>query len=383
MSLGPPALSSLAGSQRVVVMGALASSLLNFRGPLIRALVGRGHVVFAVAPEIDAATAAALRELGAQPAAVQVRRASLNPFGALRTALELRQLLRRVRADVMIAYTIKPVVLGAGAARATGVKRFVPLVTGLGYAFTGGRGLKRLISRRMAIYLYRRAFAKSAIAIFQNPDDRAEFQRLRLLPERLPAAVVNGSGVDLAVFRQAPLPDGASFLMISRLLGDKGIREFASAARRLKQRHPEVRIGLVGYLDDSPDSIGADELAAIVAGGVEFHGKLDDVRPAIASYSVYVLPSYREGTPRSVLEALAIGRAIITTDAPGCRETVSHSHNGLLVPPRDSGALFEAMDFLVRNPDRIAAMAAASRRIAEDKYDADVVAANLLDYCGL
>ncbi|HEX8621001.1 MAG TPA: glycosyltransferase family 4 protein [Allosphingosinicella sp.] len=379
----PPALSSLAGSQRVVVMGALASSLLNFRGPLIRALIGRGHVVFAVAPDIDEATAEALRKLGAQPAAVRVRRASLNPLGALRTGLELRQLLRRVRADVMIAYTIKPVVLGAGAARATGVKRFVPLVTGLGYAFTEGRGLKRRISRLMAMRLYRRAFARSAIAIFQNPDDRAEFQRLRLLPERLPAAVVNGSGVDLSVFRPAPLPDGPSFLMISRLLGDKGIREFAIAARRLKQQHPQVRIGLVGYLDDTPDSIGADELAAIVEGGVEFHGKLDDVRPAIAAYSVYVLPSYREGTPRSVLEALAIGRAIITTDAPGCRETVVDSHNGLLVPPRDPEALFEAMNFLVEHPDRIAAMAAASRRIAEEKYDADVVAANLLDYCGL
>jgi glycosyltransferase involved in cell wall biosynthesis len=379
----PPALSSLAGSQRVVVMGALASSLLNFRGPLIRALIGRGHVVFAVAPDIDEATAEALRKLGAQPAAVRVRRASLNPLGALRTGLELRQLLRRVRADVMIAYTIKPVVLGAGAARATGVKRFVPLVTGLGYAFTEGRGLKRRISRLMAMRLYRRAFARSAIAIFQNPDDRAEFQRLRLLPERLPAAVVNGSGVDLSVFRPAPLPDGPSFLMISRLLGDKGIREFAIAARRLKQQHPQVRIGLVGYLDDTPDSIGADELAAIVEGGVEFHGKLDDVRPAIAAYSVYVLPSYREGTPRSVLEALAIGRAIITTDAPGCRETVVDSHNGLLVPPRDPDALFEAMNLLVEHPDRIAAMAAASRRIAEEKYDADVVAANLLDYCGL
>lgn len=383
MSPDPPALSRLAGPQRVVVMGALASSLLNFRAPLIRALVARGHAVFAVAPRIDEATAAALRELGAEPAAVAVRRGSLNPFGALWTAFALRRLLRRVRADVMIAYTIKPVVLGAGAARATSVKRFVPFVTGLGYAFTEGTGLKRRISRLMAMRLYRRAFARSAIAIFQNPDDRAEFHRLRLLPERLPAVVVNGSGVDLSLFRQAPLPDGPSFLMISRLLGDKGIREFASAARRLKQRHPQVRIGLVGYLDDTPDSIGPDELDAIVAGGVEFHGKLEDVRPAIAAYSVYVLPSYREGTPRSVLEALAMGRAVITTDAPGCRETVSHSYNGLLVPPRDPEALFEAMDLLVRNPDRIAGMAVVSRRIAEDKYDADVVAANLLDYCGL
>jgi glycosyltransferase involved in cell wall biosynthesis len=171
--------------------------------------------------------------------------------------------------------------------------------------------------------------------------------------------------------------------MISRLLGDKGIREFASAAARLKRERPDVEIALVGWRDESPDSISQAELDAIVGAGVMFLGKLDDVRDALGGCSVYVLPSYREGTPRSVLEALAVGRPIITTDAPGCRETVVDGDNGLLVPPRDANALYRAMLRLADDPALRARMAENSRRLAEAKYDVRQVNRAILDAAGL
>ena len=171
--------------------------------------------------------------------------------------------------------------------------------------------------------------------------------------------------------------------MIARLLGDKGIREFGAAARSLKARYPDTPIRLVGYLDQSPDSIRQAELDEIVASGVEFIGRLGDVRPAIAESSVYVLPSYREGTPRSTLEAMAMGRAVVTTDAPGCRETVVEGVNGFLVPPRDAVALAAAMEKFILDPGLAARMGAESRRIAEEKYDVNLVNAEIMRHAGL
>jgi glycosyltransferase involved in cell wall biosynthesis len=263
------------------------------------------------------------------------------------------------------------------------VKRFVALVTGLGYAFTGGREPKRLLSRVLGLILYQRAFRRADIAVFQNPDDREDFRRLRLLPKKLPVGMINGSGVDLDLYQPAPLPETLSFLMIARFLKDKGVREFGEAAARLKRSHPHLRISLVGWLDQSPDAIDPTDLERFEAAGVEMLGRLEDVRPAIAAASVYVLPSYREGTPRSVLEAMAMGRAIITTDAPGCRETVVDGDNGLLVPPRDAEALHEAMLRFVEDPDLARRMGERSRWLAERKYDVRQVSRELMRHAGL
>jgi glycosyltransferase involved in cell wall biosynthesis len=172
--------------------------------------------------------------------------------------------------------------------------------------------------------------------------------------------------------------------MIARLVRDKGIREFAAAAKRIKAAHPDIPISLVGPFDPSPDSLRHDELDELVACGVDYRGAMPDVRPAIADCSVFVLPSfYREGTPRSVLEAMAMGRAIVTTDMPGCRETVREGVNGFLVPPHDSDALYRAMIRFVDEPELAAPMGAASRELAEAKYDVREVNANLLRYAGL
>jgi len=368
--------------QRVVLFGSFAPSLTLFRGRLIEAMVARGHQVFALAPDMAPDIVADLKALGATPRTVPLGRTSLDPFEANRSAGAIADLFAELRPDIVLAYTIKPIVLGGPAARSVGA-RFVPVVTGLGYAFTGGFEPKRMLARTMASLLYRRAFGAAEIAIFQNPDDLADFRRLRLLRRRLPTAIINGSGVDIDHYAQAPLPPEPSFLMIARLLGDKGVREYGEAARRLKQDFPHVPVSLVGYLDSAPDGISQAQLDAIVAGGVAYIGVLHEVRPAFAAHSIYVLPSYREGTPRSVLEALSMGRPVITTDAPGCRETVVPGVNGLLVPPRNAGALYEAMAELVRNPERLPAMGQASRRIAEEKYDVRKVNEDLLRHAGL
>ncbi len=371
------------GAQTVMLVGSFAPSLVNFRGPLIRAIAARGHTVIAVAPEIDASTAASLKKLGAMSLQLDMSNQSMNPLGLYRSVTELRKKLRACRSDIMINYTIKPVIAGAIAGRAEGVATIVSLITGVGYAFTGGYEPKRIVSRLAAIALYRLALRKSDWVVFQNADDERLFRQLRLIGEEQKVGRIAGSGVDLNHFAPTPLPDRPAFLMIARLLKDKGVREFVAAAGRMKKEHPEVAVRLVGYLDFSPDCISGAELESFREAGGEFLGKLSDVRPAIAQSSVYILPSYREGTPRSVLEAMAMGRAIITTDAPGCRQTVDEGVNGLLVPPGDADALLEAMNRFVREPALAAEMGAQSRRLAEERFDVELVNADLMAMAGL
>ena len=277
----------------VLLLGSFAPSLVHFRGPLIASIVERGHRVIAAAPSISADVAEKLRQLGAEPRELELVNASLNPASMLQSLRQVRALIREVRPDVLIAYTVKPVVLGAIAAKAERVPRIVSLITGVGYAFTGGRELKRLISRAIATPLYRLALSRSDVVIFQNPDDEALFRDFGMVPGGRETHIVNGSGIDLDHFATAPLPERPSFLMIARLLKDKGIREFASAAKRLKAGHPEVPIALVGYLDPSPDSLAQAELDDLIQHGIDYKGRMSDVRPAISEASVYVLVQLR------------------------------------------------------------------------------------------
>jgi glycosyltransferase involved in cell wall biosynthesis len=370
-------------ARKVLIVGSFAPSLISFRGALIAAMAKAGHSVVAAAPDIDPATAEGLRQLGAEPREIALSNSSLDPFAFVRSLGAMRSLIREARPDVMISYAIKPVILGALAGSAERVGRIVSVITGVGYAFTGGRELKRLLSRTAATLLYRIALRKSDVILFLNPDDEWLFRRLRLIAAGPAVHILDGEGVDLIQYPPAPLPARTSFLMIARLLRDKGIREFAAAARRLKGAHPEIPITLVGDFDPSPDSLTREELDELIRCGVEYKGFLADVRPAIAACSVYVLPSYREGTPRSVLEAMAMGRAIVTTDAPGCRETVIDGENGLLVPPRDADALYEAMLRFVERPELAEAMGNASESLARKKYEVGRINANLLRYAGL
>ena len=309
----------------------------------------------------------------------------MNPVADFVMAVSLFRLMRKIRPDVVLSYTIKPVIWGTLAAWIARVPKRYALITGLGYAFTGKATGKRLIIQRIARWLYKCALARATKVFFQNPDDAALFKNLGLVPGHVPIVVVNGSGVDTAHFAPVPLPKGPmSFLLIARLLGDKGIREYVQAASIIRRNHPTVRFDLVGGLDTNPDTIALAEVERWHAlGDIIWHGPLDDVRPAIAAAHVYVLPSYREGTPRTVLEAMSMGRAVITTDAPGCRETVVEGINGFLVPVRDGVALANTMKRFIDRQDLVVEMGLTSRRIAEDKYDVHKVNAVMLAEMGL
>lgn len=365
------------------LLAGFAESLVSFRGSLVGSLSRAGVSVTATAPEaLDTASRDRLGVLGARAVLLPMRRTGTNPVADLLYGIRLFGMFRRARPTFVLGFTIKPVIYGTLAAWLAGVPHRFALITGLGYAFTGDR---RGLLSRVVIVLYRVALRRASKVFFQNPDDERQFREMGLLPPGIPSVVVNGSGVDVASYSVQPLPaDAPIFLMIGRLLGDKGTREYAAAARQVRARHPEARFRLVGWIDSNPDAIDQSELDAWIADGtVEFLGKLDDVRPAIAASTVYVLPSYREGTPRTVLEAMAMGRPIITTEAPGCRETVIDGENGFLVPVKSVDALVEAMLRFIDNPDLAVKMGQCSRQIAEDKYDVQKVNEVMLREMGI
>jgi glycosyltransferase involved in cell wall biosynthesis len=369
---------------KVLLIAGFADSVVTFRGELIRRLLAKGCDVHVAAPALGSVPAVTdgLVGMGVVPHDIQLTRTGTNPFADLRLSWQLYLLMRELQPAILLGYTIKPVVFGTIAAWLAGVPRRYALVTGLGYAFTGARN--NLLTRVIRL-LYRFALGKAHKVFFQNPDDERLFRELRLVPAFVPSVVVDGSGVDVATYAMQPVPAGGPvFLMIGRLLGDKGVREYAEAARCVKARAPDARFRLAGWIDSNPDAIAQAELDAWAADGtLEFLGKLDDVRPAIAAATVYVLPSYREGTPRTVLEAIAMGRPIITTNAPGCRETVIDGDNGYLVPVGSIDALVEAMQRFIDNPQLAARMGRRSRVIAEDKYDVHKVNAVMLREMGI
>ncbi|MDF3384585.1 MULTISPECIES: glycosyltransferase family 4 protein [unclassified Sulfitobacter] len=376
-------------SQTIFVVAGQAASLVNFRLPLLQRFRAMGYEVHACAPGLlgDQETACILKQNGILLHDVPFKRAGINPASDLLAVQVLYKALRAARPDIVLCYTVKPVIWGTLAAAAARVPRRIALITGLGYAFTGKARGKRYLVRRVLFGLYRKALQRADHVFFQNPDDAAEFRSLRLLAPDASVSVVNGSGVDLEHFAPAPLPPlsgGPRFLLVARMLGDKGIREFATAAARIKATHPHVEFNLVGGTDANPDSIPPRTLKAWVAEkSVIWHGAQADVRPCLGACHVYVLPSYREGTPRSVLEAMATGRAIITTDAPGCRETVVPGVNGFLVPPRDAKALEQAMRRFLEEPDLIQEMGRESLRIARGRYDVMQVNEQMLQDMGL
>jgi glycosyltransferase involved in cell wall biosynthesis len=372
---------------RVVFVGIQTTELLTFRREMLRAMVSAGHAVLAIAPEEDGEVRAALAAMGVRFATVRLRRAGLNPVSDLTTLASLASTFRRFGPDVVLLSAVKPIAFGAIAARLTGVPMRAAMITGVGSALTGGTGasLRRRLVARLVRVLYRLGLSHVQVAFFQNEDDEALFRDLALIGPRQRVVRIAGSGIDLEEFSVAPQPPPPlTFLMVARLLRDKGLYEYLEAARRVKANHPEVRFQLIGPLDPNPESITLAELARIEAAGiVDYLGVVADIKPYLAAAHVCVLPSYREGTPRSILEGMAVGRAIITTDAPGCRNTLVHGRNGLLVPVRDSDALADAITELVNAPLRVALMGAASRELAEARFDVHDVDRTILTALGL
>ena len=358
---------------KIIVIGSFAKSLINFRGPLLKKMAENGHEVFACAPGASERIRDNLLAIGVKYSDVPLDRAGINPAREVCSNLAMFRLFRNIQPNVVLLYTIKPVLYGSIMARLAKVPYIFSIITGLGYAFSDG------VHKRPAISVLTRFFYKMSLGVnfkifFQNPDDVALFSRIGLLRKSEQAVLINGSGVDLEYFKVAPLPEKVSFLLMGRLIRDKGVIEYVEASRIIRRKYPEVVFRIVGWIDSNPAAVAENQLLSWIKEGIiEYMGKLEDVRPAIEASSVYVLPSYREGTPRSVLEAMAMGRPVITTDAPGCRETVVHGENGFLIPVRDVSALVRAMETLIRKPDLVIRMGHRSRELAEQKYNVDEV----------
>lgn len=369
-----------------LLVASYADSIVQFRGPLIDALLAAGVKVHVAAPAVkrNASVYGELTRRGVLVHEFPLARTGMNPLSDARSMIWLFRLMRAIRPEWVLAYTIKPVIYGMLSARAARVPQRHALITGLGYSFQegpeGGRGRVRWLVQK----LYGLALQGAGKVFFQNPDDEALFRSEGILPARARSRVVNGSGICTRSYSVAPLADSPRFLLIARLLGDKGVREYFAAASLIKKRYPQAAFQLVGWIDENPDAISRDELDAWVSSGVvEYLGKLEDVRPAIEACTVYVLPSYREGTPRTVLEAMAMGRPIITTDAPGCRETVINGDSGFLVPVKAVEDLAQAMEQFILDPALARRMGQRSREIAVEKYDVNKVNAVMLEEMGV
>lgn len=378
---------------KFLIISSFLPSVLNFRGKLLEAIHQQGYEIHIIAPNLTSFSAEhrKLLELGYFVHEVSMQRTGSNPVADLRTLKSMYKLINKIKPDYVLSYTIKPVIYGTLAAWLAKVPNRYALITGLGYAFQNvEQGSKRSIFQKLVHTLYQQALLRSHKAFFQNPDDLKLFQDLKLLNDRTPTVVVNGSGVNVADFNVLPLPVTAdqkikiSFLLIARLLVDKGVREYAEAAKIIKHKYSYIEFNLVGWMDENPAAITQQELDEWIAKKtINYWGKLSDVRPAIAECSVYVLPSYREGTPRTVLEAMAMGRAIITTDAPGCRETVIQGENGFLVEVKSVTSLVDAMQEFINKPELIEQMGQRSRDIALHKYDVHQVNRHMMQEMGL
>ena len=357
---------------KLVLVSPKNRTVYNFRGDLIQKLQDSGFEVVVTGPNRD--DLPRVEALGVRFIEVPMAKNGTNPFADLSYKNQLKKIFREEKPDVVLGYTIKPVIYGTWAAKAAGVKNINGMITGVGYTFLANSRKAKLL-RAVVFKLYRHSLKKANHVIFQNKDDMELFVKHRLI-RREKCAVVNGSGVNVQHFATKPFPTGAlRFFMLSRLLKSKGAVEYLEAAKIVKDRYPEVRFSILGKYENSmQDAVPAALIERYISEGiVEKYDETDDVRPYYAQCSVYVLPSYGEGTPRTVLEAMAVGRPIITTDANGCRETVIDGRNGFLVPVGDSSALAEKMCYFVEHPEVLETMGAASRELCEEKYAVEKV----------
>ncbi|MDI1293871.1 MAG: glycosyltransferase family 4 protein [Methylobacter sp.] len=371
---------------RLGIIASQAFSISNFRGPLVGEMVRRGVIVYALAPDYDDAKRAAVAALGAIPIDSSMSRTGMNP---VRDALDMCRLavqLRGLRLDATLAYFIKPVIYGTLAARLAGVPKRFAMIEGAGYVFTDSdkTSLRRHVLRTLVTQLYRLSLSQTQRVFMLNRDDEKLFVESAMVAATK-VRLIDGIGLDLDYYHVVPpVLQPFCFILVARLLREKGIYDYVDAARRVKAVHPDARFLLLGHVDLNPGSIPEAEVQAWVTEGVvEWPGQVADVRDWIAQASVFVLPSYREGLPRSTQEAMAMGRPIITTDVPGCRETVIDGVNGFMVPVRNPEVLAQAMLRFIEQPSLMPPMGAESRRMTEEKFDVHKINAQILTAMGI
>ena len=352
----------------IVIITSSAKALFNLRKELVESWIKANHKVTAIGDLPEEIFKDRCNQNGFDYKSVTLQRNGLNPLIDYRTLQELTALLKELKPDRVFCTFAKAITYGAWAAKRAGITHVYSLMSGLGSIYRSDSIKAKLIRVLMDI-LYKNAFRCSKKVIFQNRDDQTLFVNKRLVNENK-TVIVNGSGVDIDRFEASSFPMKSTFLFVGRLLKEKGIREYIAAANCIKEKYPDSVFWAVGDIDTNPSSLQESEVKKYQEEGlIEFEGFQDDVRSFIRKCDFFVLPSYHEGTPRCVLEAMSMGRPIITTDAPGCRETVIDGVNGFLVPVGDVNVLADKMAFLLENESKAHEMGLESRRIAENKYD--------------
>lgn len=367
---------------KIAILSSHTPSIFWFRMDMMKEFLSRGHEVYAIANEPEELWKQRFFENGITYRQIITSRNSVNPLQDLHTFRSIKQILREIQPDKLFTFQAKTVIYGGIAANLLGIKETYPLIAGVGSLFLKD-DLRTKLLRRVLVTEYKLGMKHSAAVFFQNTDDEKTFRDYGIIRKQK-VQLLNGSGVNVDHFLPADMPDSCTFLCISRLIRDKGVYEYLQACREIRIRHPQVRCLLVGPYDTNPSALKPEELQQFVEdGSIEYFGNQDDVRPFLAQCSVYVLPSYREGTPKTVLEAMACGRAVITTDVPGCRETVKDGENGFLIPAKDVGALIEKMEYMLGHREDVVRMGRIGRSTAEAVFDVRKVNAVICDIMGV
>ncbi|MHA3058114.1 glycosyltransferase family 4 protein [Acinetobacter sp. ANC 5584] len=369
---------------KILIIGTIASSLYTFRKDLILALVEKGHQIYALTTDSDPIELAKISDLGVIVSHYEFSRGGLNPLADLANTYALYKKIKEIQPDIVFSYFAKPVIFGTIAAKLAKVPKIYAMIEGLGYSFTEqpkGISTKAKIIQNIQVMLFKVALPLADKVIFLNPDDPKDLLNQFNIKVKQ-KDILGGIGIHLNDYPYCPrqLSNITTFLFIGRLLKEKGINEFVGAAKIVKQKFPATHFVVLGSLDkDNPGSLSEDLLNQLVSTQIiEYPGQVTHIVDWIANSDVFVLPSYREGVPRSTQEAMAVGRAIITTDVPGCRETVIDGQNGFLVPKWNPQVLSEKMIFFIEHPEHIKKMGDESYRIAQEKFDSNKVNAKLL-----
>lgn len=359
-------------SRKVIVMTGYTPSLMQLRMDMMREFKRHGYEVIACGEESEQKWGAVFEKEHIRYVKIPIDRNGLNILKDIQTIAAMYKLMKKERADKVFLYQVKAVLYGSIAAFLSKQKDVYVMIGGLGSIFRG-ETFKSKVIRQLIKVQYKMALKKTSAVFFQNADDRDKFLKWKLIQPQQ-AVMINGSGVNLVQFANQEIPEEVSFLFVGRLIRDKGIAEYLNACKVIKEEFPLISCKLLGPFDSNPSAIQKEDLEEYIQNGiVEYLGEKSDVRCDLAKCSVFVLPSYHEGTPKAVLEAMAVGRAILTTDAPGCRETVIDGSNGYLVQPKNSEDLAEKMKILINNPEIVKEMGKQSRKIAEEKYDVNKV----------
>lgn len=356
--------------KKILIFCSYSISLVNLRGNLIKSLVSNKYDVKACAPKDINYTQVEkwCQENNVELHPLVIKNTGKNPFQDFLTIFKSILLIKKINPHILFAYGIKPVIYGSICSAILGIPSIVSMITGLGNCFINEKE-KGLFSK-LINFLYKFSLSFNKKVIFQNEDDASLFARRGIVKEDQ-ILVVNGSGIDLSYFQYREMPPKTiRFLFIGRLIKQKGIIEYIEACKALKKRYPYITCSVVGERYPNPSMLTQEEFEDLESSAdLEYLGKMEDVRPILKESSVFVLPSYREGTSRAVLEAMATGLPIITTDAPGCWQTVNEGLSGFIVPTKDSLSLMKAMEKFIINPELIPIMGKESRKFVEQKYE--------------